>query len=107
MRNVIVRPGQMSAQNRKLHRRKSIKTVRLIQTKGGDGIECRMSDMHSEGARLTFSSGVPDTGVEIEIMILPELVPKKAIRIWSSTNEMGIKFREPISYLMKHDHRLL
>jgi hypothetical protein len=97
----------MSEQLRKLHRRKSAKVVRFIQTTGGDGVECRMSDMHSEGAKLTFDGIVPATGREVEIMILPELIPKKAIRVWSSGNEIGIKFREPISYLMKNDHRLL
>lgn len=94
----------MSRPVRKLHRRKSFKRVRYIQTAGGDGIECRMSDMHSEGARLTFSGPAPDDGNKfVEIMILPELVPKRALKVWGTVNEMGIKFLEPVEYLQKND----
>ncbi len=94
----------MSEEHRKLHRRKSFKTVRFLQTPGGDGIECRMSDMHSQGARLTFKGSVPEVGKDVYIMILPEQILKAAVPKWKTSSEIGIKFKEPIQYLVKHDH---
>lgn len=88
---------------RTLHRRKSFKTVRFIQTVGGDGIDCRMADMHSEGARLVFPGLCTNTSDEVEIMILPELVPVRAKRVWQTEREMGIRFKKPLEYLKKAD----
>lgn len=89
---------------RNIHRRKSFKTVRFIQSVGGAGIECTMVDMHSEGARLKFKGLAPETTSDVEIMILPELVPVRATLAWKSLNEIGIKFRKPLEYLRKSDH---
>jgi hypothetical protein len=89
---------------RDIHRRKSFKTVRFIQSVGGDGIECTMIDMHSEGARLKFKGLAPETTPVVEIMILPEMVPVRANLAWKGINEIGIKFRKPIEYLRKNDH---
>jgi hypothetical protein len=89
---------------RTIHRRKAFKTVRFIQSVGGDGVECTMVDMHSEGARLKFKGLVPETSSDVEIMILPELVAVRATLAWKSMNEIGIKFRKPLEYLRKTDH---
>ncbi|TLX15954.1 PilZ domain-containing protein [Rhizobium sp. MHM7A] len=89
---------------RKIHRRKSFKTVRYIQSVGGAGIECTMVDMHSEGARLKFKGPAPETASDVEIMILPELIPVRATLAWKDKNEMGITFRRPLEYLRKSDH---
>jgi hypothetical protein len=63
-----------------------------------------MSDMHSQGAKLTFKGLSPNCGNSIEIMILPELVPVPAFKVWTELNEMGIRFKNPVGYLRKHDH---
>ncbi len=88
---------------RQIHRRKAFKTVRFIQSVGGNGIECTMVDMHSEGARLKFKGLVPAVSSDVEIMILPELIPVRATLAWKSMNEIGIKFRKPLEYLRKTD----
>lgn len=97
----------MSQESRKLHRRKALKTARLVQAnKGGAGIECRMSDLHSEGARLTFVGGVPETdGADIDLLFLPEMVAVRAKAVWSTATELGVRFKHPVEYLTKNDIR--
>lgn len=90
--------------SRKIHRRKSFKIVRFIQTSGGDGINCTMTDMHSEGARLLFEGLIPDFDRTVEIMIVSEQVPVKATVAWSGLNEMGITFSKPLKYLQGSDN---
>lgn len=89
---------------RNLHRRKSLKTARFIQSVGGDGIECIIVNLHSEGARLKFKGLVPETTSDVEIMLLPEEIAVRARLAWKGINEMGIKFRKPLEYLRKSDH---
>lgn len=93
---------------RAIQRMRALKGARFILPNySGSGIDCRIVDIHSRGARLCFDSVIPVRDPKAELMIFPEnkLVPVRVAWQKGLENgmEMGVEFDKPLEWLERHD----
>jgi len=69
----------------------------------GGGVDCRIVDIHSRGARLRFDIPVPFKGGAVEMIIFPENKYVKGRMAWQRGLEMGVEFDKPLEWLVRHD----
>lgn len=92
-----------NAEDRRLARRKPLKRARLVRDgSGGIGIECRIVDINSRGARLRFDAPVPP-GAEVKLLFIPEHVTASAWVVWQNGYEIGVEFTPPLPWLRNLD----
>lgn len=88
---------------RKKTRVRTLKQGRVVLAgKGGFGIDCRILNMSSLGARLKLETPLITDG-EVELVFLPENIRAKLTVIWRKDNEIGVEFDEPITWMKNID----
>lgn len=88
---------------RKLKRMRSLKGARFIlDGRTGGGVDCRIVDLNSHGARIRFSAPVP-VGERVELLIKPENKTVTGRGAWQKGLDAGIEFDEPLAWLERHD----
>ena len=88
--------------DRATQRLRALKKGLVVIESGGNGIECAVRNLSSEGARLRFNSPVelPRT---FEFLLVTENVRVPAELAWQQDGEAGIHFVKPLRWLVKHD----
>ena len=89
---------------RAIRRMRALKGARfIIAAYAGGGVDCRIVDIHSRGARLRFDAPVPCRDPAVELMIFPENKLVRGRLAWQRGLDMGIEFDKPLEWLVKHD----
>jgi hypothetical protein len=88
---------------RRKKRQRTLKQGRVVLAgKGGFGIDCRILNMSSQGARLKLDTPLVTDGA-IELVFLPESIRVTVTVIWRKDNEIGVEFSEPITWMKNLD----
>lgn len=89
--------------SRKKTRVRTLKQGRVVLAgKGGFGIDCRILNMSSKGARLKLETPLVTDGA-VELVFLPENIRAELTIIWRKDNEIGVEFAEPITWMKNLD----
>ncbi|WP_306028769.1 PilZ domain-containing protein [Stappia sp. MMSF_3263] len=89
--------------SRKKARVRTLKQGRVVLAgKGGFGIDCRILNMSSKGARLKLETPLVTDGT-VELVFLPENIRAELTIIWRKDNEIGVEFAEPITWMKNLD----
>lgn len=86
------------------HRRvRTLKQARLVLAgKGGFGIDCRVVNMSTTGARLRLETPLTSSEV-LDLVFLPENIRVTVTVIWRKDNDIGVEFSEPITWMKNLD----
>jgi len=92
----------MSAENRTIRRNRALKTAQIVHVPNGMYYDCRIVDLNSRGAKIRFDK-VALLGDRVELLIKPENVKVFGRIAWKGSDEFGVDFDKPLTWLEKHD----
>lgn len=96
--------GKDTANLRTIRRMRAYKGARFIlDRRTGGGVDCRIVDIHSRGARLRFDAPVTCRSTDAEIMIFPENKRVAGRIAWRKGLELGMEFERPLEWMARHD----
>ncbi|WP_417767331.1 PilZ domain-containing protein [Stappia sp.] len=80
-------------------RQRTLKQGRIVLAgKGGFGIDCRIVNMSSKGARLKLETPLITDG-DVELVFLPENIRTHITVVWRKDEEIGVEFEEAIAWM--------
>lgn len=92
-----------SKEKRAIRRMRALKGGRFIlDLRSGSGVNCRIVDIHSRGARLRFDAPVAFGSEKAEVIIFPENKRVAGRVAWQRGMDLGIEFDSPLEWLAKH-----
>jgi hypothetical protein len=92
----------MEANNRSLHRYRSLRFAQIVNSASGEYSDCRILDLNSKGAKIRLRR-MPQTLGHVEFLFLPENIKVPAVARWLRGMECGIEFLKRVRFLEKHD----